>query len=321
MGLPTPGRIEYGIVMATVPATCRGRRRPSPSSPTSTRRRRRAARTSSRSRSANYDGGDIVLPGDPRKVIRVARQPGAERRSSARRSSRPTAPRCSGPTTRAASPSSWRSAELLTREPGDPARADPRLLHLRRGDRPRRRSPRPEEARGGRRLHARRQGPGEIDGETFSADLATVTITGVNIHPSIAKGRMVNAVRLAGLFLDRLPQRTLVAGDDGRPRGLPAPVPHRGRRGRDDDPLPAARLRHAEAGGARRTCCARSAGRSRREFPAAKVEGRREAAVPQHGRRDGEGAAGGAVRRRGDAAGRAGAEAARSSAAAPTARG
>jgi tripeptide aminopeptidase len=52
-------------------------------------------------------------------------------------------------------------------------------------------------------------GQGEIDCETFSADLATVTITGVNIHPSIAKGRMVNAVRLAGMFLDRLPQRVL----------------------------------------------------------------------------------------------------------------
>jgi tripeptide aminopeptidase len=52
-------------------------------------------------------------------------------------------------------------------------------------------------------------GQGEIDCETFSADLATVTITGVNIHPSIAKGRMVNAVRLAGMFLDRLPRRVL----------------------------------------------------------------------------------------------------------------
>jgi tripeptide aminopeptidase len=49
-------------------------------------------------------------------------------------------------------------------------------------------------------------GVGEIDTETFSADLATVTVTGTNIHPSIAKGRMVNAVRLAGLFLDRLPR-------------------------------------------------------------------------------------------------------------------
>jgi tripeptide aminopeptidase len=51
-------------------------------------------------------------------------------------------------------------------------------------------------------------GQGEIDGETFSADLAVVTIRGVNIHPAIAKGRMVNAVRLAGLFLDRLPRLT-----------------------------------------------------------------------------------------------------------------
>jgi tripeptide aminopeptidase len=49
-------------------------------------------------------------------------------------------------------------------------------------------------------------GQGEIDGETFSADLAVVTLTGVNIHPSIARGRMVNAVRLAGLFLERLPR-------------------------------------------------------------------------------------------------------------------
>ncbi len=44
-----------------------------------------------------------------------------------------------------------------------------------------------------------------VDNETFSADLATVTITGVNIHPSIAKGRMVNAIRAAARFLDGLP--------------------------------------------------------------------------------------------------------------------
>ncbi len=50
---------------------------------------------------------------------------------------------------------------------------------------------------------------GEIEDETFSADAATVTITGVNIHPSIGKGRMVNAVRLAAMFLDHLPQRTM----------------------------------------------------------------------------------------------------------------
>jgi len=50
---------------------------------------------------------------------------------------------------------------------------------------------------------------GEIEDETFSADAATVTVTGVNIHPSIGKGRMINAVRLAAMFLDHLPQRTM----------------------------------------------------------------------------------------------------------------
>lgn len=52
-------------------------------------------------------------------------------------------------------------------------------------------------------------GTGEIDVETFSADLAVVTISGINIHPSIARGRMINAVRLAGMFLERLPKRVL----------------------------------------------------------------------------------------------------------------
>jgi tripeptide aminopeptidase len=50
------------------------------------------------------------------------------------------------------------------------------------------------------------QGAGEIDTETFSADLATVTVRGVNIHPSIGKGRMINALRAAASFLDRLPK-------------------------------------------------------------------------------------------------------------------
>lgn len=53
------------------------------------------------------------------------------------------------------------------------------------------------------------QGANEIDVETFSADLAVVTIRGVNIHPAIAKDRMTNAVRVAADFLGRLPRRGL----------------------------------------------------------------------------------------------------------------
>ncbi len=44
-----------------------------------------------------------------------------------------------------------------------------------------------------------------IDNETFSADMALVRIVGVNIHPAIAKDRMVNAVRAAAEFLSQLP--------------------------------------------------------------------------------------------------------------------
>jgi tripeptide aminopeptidase len=44
-----------------------------------------------------------------------------------------------------------------------------------------------------------------------------VTIRGVNIHPSIGKGRLVNALRAAGTFLDRLPRNGMAPETtDGR---------------------------------------------------------------------------------------------------------
>jgi tripeptide aminopeptidase len=56
-----------------------------------------------------------------------------------------------------------------------------------------------------------------IDVETFSADLAVVTVVGANIHPSIAKGRMVNAVRAAAALVNRLPRDRLAPeACDGR---------------------------------------------------------------------------------------------------------
>jgi tripeptide aminopeptidase len=48
-----------------------------------------------------------------------------------------------------------------------------------------------------------------VDVETFSADQAIVTVTGINTHPSVGKGVMVNAVRILGKFLDRLPTQRL----------------------------------------------------------------------------------------------------------------
>ncbi len=49
-------------------------------------------------------------------------------------------------------------------------------------------------------------GTSEIDTATFSADLAEVIVHGVNIHPAIAKDRMTNALRMAGMLLERLPR-------------------------------------------------------------------------------------------------------------------
>jgi tripeptide aminopeptidase len=50
---------------------------------------------------------------------------------------------------------------------------------------------------------------GELDNETFSADLAVVTVTGRNIHPGLATGKMVNAIRVASLFVSRMPWESL----------------------------------------------------------------------------------------------------------------
>ena len=50
--------------------------------------------------------------------------------------------------------------------------------------------------------------PGELTYETFSADKAVVTVTGVSTHPGTAYGVMVNALNLAAKFIDFLPQHT-----------------------------------------------------------------------------------------------------------------
>src|SRR3954470_12891209 len=50
---------------------------------------------------------------------------------------------------------------------------------------------------------------GEIETESFSADAMTITFHGFNTHPGYAKGRMVNAIKVAAAFIDRLPKDDL----------------------------------------------------------------------------------------------------------------
>jgi tripeptide aminopeptidase len=60
---------------------------------------------------------------------------------------------------------------------------------------------------------------GEVETESFSADAMTVTFHGFNTHPGYAKGRMINAIRIAGDFIHLLPRDTLspetAGGHDG----------------------------------------------------------------------------------------------------------
>ena len=47
---------------------------------------------------------------------------------------------------------------------------------------------------------------GHIEDETFSADGVEITIQGVAIHPGFAKGKMENAIKVAGAVISRLPK-------------------------------------------------------------------------------------------------------------------
>jgi tripeptide aminopeptidase len=199
---------DHGIVLATIPAT---QARPAPtiawiahldtSPETSGLNVKPIVHR-------NYDGKDIVLPGDPAKVLRVAENPDLDRMKGA------TVVTTDGTTLLGSDDKSGVAVIMETASylmahrdlPHGPIRicftCDEEIGH------------------GVDHLDLQKLGAdvgytldgggqGEIDGETFSADLAVVTIHGVNIHPALAKGAMVNAVRLAGAFLERMPWQAL----------------------------------------------------------------------------------------------------------------
>jgi len=52
---------------------------------------------------------------------------------------------------------------------------------------------------------------GRIDYDSFSADGAEITVTGVSVHPGKAKGKLVSAITLASKIMAALPQGTMTA--------------------------------------------------------------------------------------------------------------
>jgi tripeptide aminopeptidase len=211
LGLRDAAQDEHGIVLATIPATA-GHTAPTitwiahlDTSPETSGRDVRPVVHE------NYDGGDLVLPGDPSQVLRAA--------------DNPELLACKGKTVITTDGTTLLGAddkagvaviiEAAAQLLPVPGARRPELAHG-----PVRLCFTSDEeiGRGVDHLDLHRLGAvagytldgggqGEIDHETFSADLAVVTITGANIHPAVARGRMINAVRLAGLFLDRLPRQ------------------------------------------------------------------------------------------------------------------
>jgi tripeptide aminopeptidase len=47
---------------------------------------------------------------------------------------------------------------------------------------------------------------GDIEDESFSADEVVISIQGISAHPGYAKGKMINAVKVASAFIDALPK-------------------------------------------------------------------------------------------------------------------
>lgn len=157
---------------------------------------------------SNYDGGDLALPGDPTKIIRVTENPEllALRGGTIVTSDGTT---LLGADDKAGIAAIMGAVEFL--------KANPQLPHGRirvcfTCDE--------EIGHGVDHVDLKKlgadvgytldgMGQGEIEGETFSADKATIVITGINIHPSMAKGKMVSAIRLAGEFLEALPKDRL----------------------------------------------------------------------------------------------------------------
>ena len=161
---------------------------------------------------------------------------------------------------------------------------------------------------------------GEIEAETFNASRVVVTIRGSSTHPGTAKGKLVNAVKLAADFVAVAAARRALARDDRGARGLRPPDKHRRRRGGDDGRADRPRPRRGKDGGAPRAD-APARRRDHRARAARARRGRGGGAVPEHARGDRRATRRSSRRRRRRSGGSASSPCTRSSAAAPTARG
>jgi tripeptide aminopeptidase len=163
----------------------------------------------------SYDGGDIVLPGDPRKVLRASENPHLAERAGH------DIVTTDGTTLLGADDKAG-IAEIM----GAVAylAAHPEIDHapIRVGF-----TVDEEVGRGvdhfdieafGADLAYTLDGAeiGRIDDETFSASEVRIRIEGLSVHPGTSKGKMVNAIKLGAQLLERLPKDRSPEATEGR---------------------------------------------------------------------------------------------------------
>jgi tripeptide aminopeptidase len=206
IGLSDVSIDEFGYVMATIPATSSNRDLPvigfiahvdtSPEMPGD------GVRPIVHRR---YDGRDLVLPDDPSIRLRAADNPALQSQMG---NDIVTASGLTllGADDKAGVAEIVAAAEHLMRHPEIP-HGEIRIAF----------TPDEEIGRGADHFDVQRfnalcaytldgGGLGELEYESFSADAITVTFKGFNTHPGYAKGRMVNAIRVAADFISRLPR-------------------------------------------------------------------------------------------------------------------
>jgi tripeptide aminopeptidase len=155
----------------------------------------------------NYQGGDIILPGDPSQIIRAAEHP-ALKDQIGHDIITTDGTTLLGADNKAGVAEIMDAAQFLVRNP-QVKHGTIKILF----------TPDEEIGRGVDKVDLKKLGAdfaytidgesaGQIEDETFSADAATIIIQGVSTHPGFAKGKMEHAIKIAAGIVERLPKNT-----------------------------------------------------------------------------------------------------------------
>jgi tripeptide aminopeptidase len=153
----------------------------------------------------DYRGGDITLPGDPSQVIRFTEHP-ALKNQIGNDIITTNGTTLLGADNKAGIAEIMDAAHFFINNP-DVKHGTIKILF----------TPDEEIGRGVDNVDLKKLGAdfgytmdgesaGCVEDETFSADGATITITGVSAHPGYAKGKMEHAIKIAAAIVERLPK-------------------------------------------------------------------------------------------------------------------